>query len=48
VCHLTFSGVWTFDNHRKRTGCATPEACGYVNRDDVWGSAAKDTRFGSS
>lgn len=36
-CHVTFSGLTYFDQHRKNGNCATPESLGlHDNGNGVW------------
>lgn len=35
-CHRTFSGVGTFDRHRRDGACVDPASIGFVERDRVW------------
>lgn len=35
ACHVTFSGVWAFDVHRRGGQCAAPASLGMVER--TWG-----------
>lgn len=36
VCHLTFSGVRYFDDHRKGRQCKKPASLGLTEKDGVW------------
>lgn len=41
VCHLTFTGVSNFDDHRVGGECRSPQSIGLTTKDGVWG------RFGT-
>lgn len=38
VCHVTFSGCWTFDQHRKGGKCLKPTINGMTQKDGIWGN----------
>ena len=38
LCHVTFSGPWTFDEHRRSGKCARPQINGMTEKRGVWGN----------
>jgi hypothetical protein len=37
TCHMSYSGVWAFDKHRKDGWCLDPVKCGLVQDDEgIW------------
>lgn len=36
ACHVTFTGVNTFDVHRNGGVCATPQSMGFIEVDGLW------------
>lgn len=38
VCHRTFAGLRTFDDHRRAGTCADPTSLGMSDRQGIWGN----------
>jgi hypothetical protein len=44
VCHRTFTGISTFDQHRRAGVCVRPEHRGMTERQGLWGHHGTNTR----